>query len=197
MTRLMTAACIASSLLHHDVDAERITDETTKFFIQKPKDKKPKDKSSSPSDDEFFRLRIYWEKGYKWQNTTDDMSWCMECESCDSGDSIYTEWCSDKTKRQQWTEIDDTIRPKRNESLCLTTTGHSETKPIRLYECEENNPLQQFKGITKEGGKFELKQPIFPDRCVTVLHHPKSYERIYPELCSTARYDTASNWIIY
>ena len=195
MTRLMTAACIASSLVHHDVAAERITDETTKFFIPKPKDKKPKDKSS-PSDDEFFRLRIYWEKGYKWQNTTDEMYWCMECESCDAGDSIYTEWCTDKTKRQTWFTIDDTIRPKRNESLCITTTGHSETKPIRLYECEESNPLQQFKGITKEG-KFELKQPIFPDRCVTVLHHPKSYERIYPELCSTARYDTASNWIKY
>ena len=34
-----------------------------------------------------FRLRLYWEKGYLWQDTPDEMWWCMG-EFLSAGDLI-------------------------------------------------------------------------------------------------------------
>jgi len=115
-----------------------------------------------------------------------------ECDDCNEGDSIYMEWCSD-TKRQQFTRLGSTIRPVRNQSLCWTVTGHSEYKPIRLFNCEEDDSDQIFEGFDREG-KFELHPKEESDRCVSILHHVKSYERIYPEKCKLARNDNSSFW---
>ena len=119
----------------------------------------------------------------------------IECDDCNEGDSIYMEWCSD-TKRQQFTRLGSTIRPVRNESLCWTVTGHSEYKPIRLYTCDEDDSDQLFEGFDREG-KFELRPKEESKRCVSILHHVKSYERIYPEKCKVAQNATSSFWVTF
>ena len=36
-----------------------------------------------------FRLRLHWEKGFNWQESSKERFWCMECtNSCNSGDKI-------------------------------------------------------------------------------------------------------------
>jgi hypothetical protein len=119
----------------------------------------------------------------------------IECHNCIQGDSIYMEWCDD-TERQQFTRHGSTIRPVRNQSLCWTVTGHSETRPIRLSDCAEDDSDQIFEGFDRDG-RFELNPKEEPNRCVTILHHVKSYERIYPEKCSTTRNDNSSFWITF
>jgi hypothetical protein len=118
-----------------------------------------------------------------------------ECDDCNQGDSIYMEWCG-STKRQQFLRVGKTIRLARNESLCWTVTGHSESKPIRLFDCEENNADQIFEGFKNED-RFELHPKEDSSRCVSILHHVKSYERIYPEKCNMARDDNSSYWITF
>ena len=105
------------------------------------------------------------------------------------------EWCDD-TDRQLFTRLGSTIRPVRDQTLCWTVTGHSEYHPIRLFDCAEDDPDQIFDGFNREG-KFELNPKDDSDRCVSILHHVKSYERIYPEKCSTTREDNSSFWVTF
>lgn len=36
-----------------------------------------------------FRLRMYWEEGYNWQESEGEKFWCLECEdNCEDGDKI-------------------------------------------------------------------------------------------------------------
>jgi hypothetical protein len=36
-----------------------------------------------------FRLRLYWEEGYNWQESSGEKFWCMECDgSCEDGDKM-------------------------------------------------------------------------------------------------------------
>ena len=36
-----------------------------------------------------FRLRLYWETGFNWQDSSGEKFWCMECDgSCEEGDTI-------------------------------------------------------------------------------------------------------------
>ncbi len=51
-----------------------------------------------------FRLRLYWEEGYNWQDSSGEKFWCMECDgNCEDGDkmrksylqhSVFTTCCS-------------------------------------------------------------------------------------------------------
>ncbi len=44
-------------------------------------------RAADGGDEESFRLRLYWEKGYFWQESTDEMWWCMG-EFLSGGDLI-------------------------------------------------------------------------------------------------------------
>jgi len=149
-----------------------------------------------------FRLRLYWNRNYYWQETRKETWWCMQCSgSCRDGDSIYVDWCG-SSSRQQFTGIGDTIRPVSDTTLCLTSTGNSEDRPIRLIKCDDGRDVrngmngggrsdQQIKGL-KENEPFELQQS---GKCLTQQHHPKSGERVYPADCRTARNHDTAYWI--
>ena len=49
------------------------------------------------------RLRLYWEKGYRWQESSRETFWCMECDgSCSSGNKIEIKWCSSSDNKQKF-----------------------------------------------------------------------------------------------
>ncbi|KAL7538188.1 hypothetical protein ACHAXR_008358 [Thalassiosira sp. AJA248-18] len=143
-----------------------------------------------------FRLRLYWQNGYYWQESRREMWWCMECRNqCNSGDIIYIDHC-DSSTRQRFTSVDDTIRPYNNPSLCLTTTGYSEANPLRLKPCDDVRRDQKFAGF-KENERFELQPKGMTGRCVSQMHHPKKYERVYPEDCRKTRNHDTTYWITF
>lgn len=144
---------------------------------------------------DFFRLRLYWEKGYRWQETNDEFWWCMECrDSCLDGDSVYLDEC-DSSIGQQFTFVGDTIRPGYDTSLCLTNMGHTQDTPMRFMSCTGDSD-QSLRGMAI-GEKFELREKGESDHCVSLNHHPKAKERVYPELCSLTRFHKTSYWITY
>jgi hypothetical protein len=179
-------------------------------------------------NEESFRLRLYWEDGYFWQESKDEMWWCMgeylnvaptfvpcevvhcmcadpqpgdrilsfpECEECNGGDSIKIGWCG-STSRQQFTRVGSTFRPLSDQSLCMTSTGHSEDRPIRLYDCDDDDADQQFDGF-HDDKRFEIHPTREPDRCVSNLHHPKMAEKVYPQPCHDTRSHETTYWIVY
>ena len=49
------------------------------------------------------RLRLYWKKGYRWQESSRETYWCMECDgSCSSGNKIEIKWCSSSDNKQKF-----------------------------------------------------------------------------------------------
>jgi len=154
-------------------------------------------RNSNNDSSSSFRLRLHWERGYYWQESNDEMFYCMECNNgCNSGDSILIEWCSSNNSHQYFINIDDTIRPLRDTSLCLTSTGNTEGNPIRVYRCD-GGMEQQWDGFRYNGQPFELHPRRDINRCVGQLHHPKRQERVYPEECRLERNDKTSLWITF
>lgn len=49
----------------------------------------------SASSTGAFHLRLHWQPGYSWQESTDEMWFCMACAWCDA--NIFDEHCSIKT----------------------------------------------------------------------------------------------------
>jgi hypothetical protein len=146
-----------------------------------------------------FRLRLYWENGYYWQEDRSETFWCMECGECQENDSIYIKWCSDSSS-QQFTKVGDTIRPLSDQSLCFTTTGtHSESRPIRLWPCKDErsgSDEQRFEGF-HASERFELHPLGDTSLCLSQTHHPKDDERVWPDSCSITRDDTTNYWVTF
>lgn len=151
------------------------------------------------------RLRLYWEKGYRWQETSKETFWCMECDgSCSSGNKIKIKWCSSSDNKQkfQYYYDDKTYRPKSRPDLCFTENGfNSKYNPIRLRTCEPGNKKQQWindPAFDEKGRKqFEIHPARDKSKCLTQQHHPRSGENVYPQSCSRARQHDTSEWIVY
>ena len=64
---------------------------------------KPTAGSSDP-----VRLRLYWEEGYYWQESTKEKWWCMQCKDrCIAGTSIEIDRCEDGIDSQLFQYYDD------------------------------------------------------------------------------------------
>ena len=151
---------------------------------------KPQTSTSTHKPIGGFRIRLYWEKGYRWQNDPTERYWCMECRGgCNSGSSIQIDRC-DSSTRQKFIAVARTIRPASNPALCLTVTGYSgKGAPVRLRRCNRGSN-QNFMEV-RSYGRFELQPQKNHGRCLSQHHHPKRYEVVYPENCSkTRRFDT-------
>jgi hypothetical protein len=155
----------------------------------------PSSRPTKQPEIDAFRLRLYWQKGYMWQGISDEMWWCMECrDSCLDGDSVYVDYC-DSSISQKFTFVGDTIRPQSDTSLCLTTMGFTQETPMRYFPCNGHSD-QSFEGLTTSG-RFELHPMGESDRCVSQNHHPKPFERVYPEYCSLTRIHDTNYWIAF
>ena len=141
-----------------------------------------------------FRLRLYWQPGYNWQDSSSEKWWCAECGSCGSGSRLQIRKCS-QTNRQKWVAVDKTIRFAPNPSLCVTVSGVGSSNPIRLRPCN-GGQNQQFNGVQEEG-RFELQPSFNPGRCISQHHHPKDKENLYPETCSKTRSTKTTYWQCY
>ncbi|KAL7531757.1 hypothetical protein ACHAWF_003898 [Thalassiosira exigua] len=140
-----------------------------------------------------FRLRLYWQRGYYWQESSREMWWCMRCRNnCRSGDSVDVDWCGG-SKTQRFVSQGETLRPAVDPSLCLTSTGYqTNDRPLRVYRCDGGSD-QRFEGL-QDKGRFEIRHR---GRCISQQHHPKEGERVYPEECRKTRDHDTTYWIKY
>ncbi|KAL7546789.1 hypothetical protein ACHAWF_010121 [Thalassiosira exigua] len=143
-----------------------------------------------------FRLRLYWERGYNWQNDPREQRYCMECRGeCRSGASMQVHDC-DESVRQKFLAVARTIRPATNPTLCLSVTGYGgTTSPVRLRRCDRRND-QNFLEVSS-ANKFELQPQNNRERCLSQHHHPKPGEAVFPESCVKTRKFTTTYWNVY
>ena len=52
----------------------------------------------------YFNMRLYWKKGYMWQESPSEKKWCMKCKSgsCQKGSGIKIARCNRDDYRQQF-----------------------------------------------------------------------------------------------
>ena len=150
-----------------------------------------KSEKHSPPKTDSFRLRLYWEDGYRWQGSPEEMFFCMESNTKETN-AVYINEC-DSSPEQQWIQVEDTIRPQRDTNLCMTVTGVMLVgKPVRLVKCDGGDD-QKITGV-QEDVEFELQPTMYKGKCFTQHHHPCADEVIYPEDCEKARRHKTSFW---
>jgi len=145
----------------------------------------------SPPLEECSRIRLYWKRGYYWQESRKEKKWCMEGSR--DGETIDVQKC-DSSSSQQFRFIDGNpgqIQSCRNSKLCFEMKGST----VKLDTCDSNDRDQEFKRDGKNS-KFKL-EPRSRSGCLTQEHHPKSGEKVYATSCRRAQKDETVYWNTY
>jgi len=154
-----------------------------------------------------FRLKMYWEEGYFWQERTEERWWCMQCvdkmgnSTCEKNSRMQLRNCRTKSDLDAiftYTSFGDggyQFRIANTNNMCLQKMG--DRRAIRVRPCKDDQMLQRFMGFHPDLDRFDLRPIIYSDRCLTNHHHPKPNETVYAETCKKAhQYDTGY-WVRY
>ena len=179
------------------------------FCIDTSSDKEPSTPSptQAPIDPppptataESFRLKLYWEPGYFWQEERIHRKWCMKCRNgCRPGNRVHIVDCAKNPTKWTFLKLDnDEIQVRvKNENLCLEREG----RRISLRICKHSILRQRWfasDGSLAPGERFEISPRGRPKMCITQRHHPKHGEEIQLEpTLRTRRYSDTSYWNMY
>ena len=154
----------------------------------------PPSPASGPSN---FKLKIYWQEGYFWQEESFERKWCMRCLGgvCGVGDQIFIEACDDNGVQRfdfEYVSSDEVLIKLSGTNRCLQRSNRN----IFVRNCSSTTSLQKWWAKVGQfnGDRFEISQKSAPDMCVTQPHHPKSGEKVYLEPCSQPRESDTSFW---
>eukprot|EP00956_Cyclotella_meneghiniana_P028135 scaffold64934_cov55-Cyclotella_meneghiniana.AAC.2 len=145
------------------------------------------------SGNKYFNLRMYWQKGYKWQDSNSEKFWCIECtrSSCSKGSDIRIARCDRKDSRQQFYYDNGRIRSRKNKSMCFERKG----RQIKLDSCDGSNSQKWDELSTTRA--FQLRIPGNSVFCGSQHHHPKDGENVYMTSCKKSRSNKTDKWIAY
>jgi hypothetical protein len=146
-----------------------------------------------------FRLKLYWEDGYNWQEEFFEREWCMKCRNsgCNLGNKIYIYECSEISERFDFVHAnDDEVLIKLDgTNTCL----ERDFREIYIKACDAGNSNQRW--FAKVGefdqSRFEISLNTFSSFCITQRHHPKEDEEVLLEPCTQARHGLTSFWNRY
>jgi len=153
------------------------------------------------SNEVGFRLKLYWETGYYWQESTTEKFWCMSCPGgeCKRNDQIELGDCKEKSNEDAQFVATSSGKGHQfrvtNTNLCLQKSARSVT--VTLEPCNTKNKFQTFVGFKSDGMRFDLRPSTSTKRCLSQHHHPKNGETIYAETCFKAHNVDTGYWVAY
>lgn len=153
-----------------------------------------------PTSD-FFRLKLYWQEGYDWQEESFEREFCMKCKNgCMEGHSIYVSECSSYSSYFDFVEITDSDEimikvSDEDRNLCFERAERT----VSLATCDETLQTQRWfaRDGSFAGDKFEISQVNFENYCLSQPHYPKHGELIQMDRCGNAIRDTTEFWNKY
>jgi hypothetical protein len=146
-----------------------------------------------------FRLKLYWEEGYDWQEELFEREWCMKCRNsgCNLGNAIYIYECSEISERFDFVNVnnDEVLIKLDGTDTCL----ERDFKAIYIKACDGGNSNQKwFAKVGKfDQSRFEISLKTYDRFCITQRHHPKEDELVELEPCEQARKGITSFWNRY
>eukprot|EP00980_Cylindrotheca_fusiformis_P015006 scaffold4127_cov126-Cylindrotheca_fusiformis.AAC.2 len=180
----------------------------------------PKNNTPTPAPDpknkSAFRLKLYWQEGYYWQEETFERKWCMRCSNnfdCSVGEPLFLGDCGrwSKSAYFEFVYLDDnkvvqiqvvslsSYNDDDSTKMCLE---RGEDRKVTLQVCRNdssNNEGQRWTAsrgsFTMTGDRFEISDDN--GYCLTSHHHPKYGEQLELYPCKEPRHDTTNYWNVY
>ena len=158
---------------------------------------------------ETFRLKMYWQQGYFWQDLPTDPVFCMKCDDvtpgCFAGQNVFVAPCEANITTEEPTDFNFVFLPSggafyikiETSNLCLTLPPNRIHLPLTVEPCSPYNELQLFfvyNGQATADSQFEIHPVTASDYCLDITHHPKIGERIFAWPCYYPRIWTTSLW---
>jgi len=143
----------------------------------------------------YFKMRMYWQRGYYWQESSSERFWCMKCSrgDCGRGSRIKIDKCSNSDSRQQWFFSSGRIRSRMNKSQCIERIEGG--RYLALSTCD-NSRHQKWDQLVKDK-PFQLRLPGKDEKCMSQHHHPKKDEELYMTSCKKSSRNRTDKWIVY
>eukprot|EP00584_Thalassiosira_punctigera_P016278 CAMPEP_0172570780 /NCGR_PEP_ID=MMETSP1067-20121228/128820_1 /TAXON_ID=265564 ORGANISM="Thalassiosira punctigera, Strain Tpunct2005C2" /NCGR_SAMPLE_ID=MMETSP1067 /ASSEMBLY_ACC=CAM_ASM_000444 /LENGTH=184 /DNA_ID=CAMNT_0013362953 /DNA_START=45 /DNA_END=596 /DNA_ORIENTATION=- len=137
-----------------------------------------------------FNMRIYWKEGYRWQESSSEKKWCMQCKTnrCLKNSGLKIEQCDRGDWRQHFYFDDGRIRSRRNKAVCLEREGRS----IVLENC--NGSRDQVWDELRKDEPFQLRIPGNSEKCASQHHHPRQGEKVYMTSCKRSVFSQSDKW---
>ena len=159
--------------------------------------------SQSSGSTGTFKLKLYWEFGYHWQEETFERKWCMRCFNghCIPGAEALIADCDNGGPAEVYFEEfggDDFRIRVKNTDICLEIP--QDLQNYLSWETCSDSALQRFTGQNGDpygGGRFQLEPKTLPDSCITITHHPKSGERLWVATCEYTLPNDTTFWNPY
>lgn len=156
-----------------------------------------------------IRFKLYWQRGYFWQEVDYELFYCMEHslreDECRYGederdcdyDHIYIMRCS----RSQNQVFELIYQPDGRALIKAVTRGLClDGGRPNLRTCDSSKETQLWhpqNGGWGSSNGFELTRIGREDRCLTQHHHPRDTEIVEFGDCERNRRDTTSKWEFY
>lgn len=174
-----------------------------------------------------FKIRLFWNESYFWQESKEETFWCMECVKCEEygnldgfdhgcvshgtgdekqcakGDSMWIRDCRGRGNRfniQGGEENGFMLRIARTD-LCIERI--KDNHPMLFVQpCDRGSPWQRFQPWANYN-QFEIQpigyrnKPEVESECVSQLHHPKSGELLGLHNCALSRQYETLFWQKY
>jgi hypothetical protein len=146
----------------------------------------------SGSGGSSFRIKMWWQPGYDWQEESFERKWCLQCRnSCNVGVEIAIRECSSGNTKFEFVGSSSVQVKVSGKDLCMELMS-SDNRKITLQKCSSSSRQKFTAGLGSfSGEKFEL-QTVAVSGCVTQEHHPRDGELIRRQGCDGARFDTTS-----
>lgn len=154
-----------------------------------------------------FKLKIFWQEGYNWQEEPVERKWCVECVSsgpaCTPGRRVHVTDCDDTPDMTQWELVyfeDGVFHIKDSRSDNCWTVPEDTMQPMFVDTCDATNLRQLYTALNGEaawGSKFEIQSYWNPAGCISVTHHPRDRETMHIFPCFVSRRWTTGSWNFY
>jgi hypothetical protein len=165
--------------------------------------------TAPPITIDAFRLKLYWEDGYYWQEETFERPWCVRCTSlgCQVDGAMIIVNCDndgnhgepDLFRFLQLPSTDGTATFQIQEITSELCFQRTQDRQISLQPCQAELLRQQFfssGGNVAIGDRFQMQPLDYPGFCVTQDHHPKYGEFLELQSCPYAEYSETSYWVL-
>jgi len=153
---------------------------------------------------ETYQLKLWWEKGIEWQQSSKEKRWCAECEhsDCKKDDNVVIKECDDGKRDQRWIFSSRKIRSYVSDDLCITARSGLDGY-VSLRTCSsDRDRYQEFDLSDNIFRKSQINPRGDDDLCLTQDHHPREGERLKFVDCYVAEkndkgvHDDTSRWVI-
>lgn len=152
-----------------------------------------------------FRLKLWWQQGYVWQEETKERKWCamfdydgypgsgkcwygLDTMTCSSQESYIAKCGNENRQRFLFVDLaggEILIKLGNNDNECWERSSRA----VKIRQCDANNPLQRWfsPNGSFNGQRFEISQKGFENQCVSTAHHPKAGEVVEMHSCVALR----------